>query len=149
MPRTVAAAAFIGRLVAERRAVERELVRLERPLTTVLAARRELRQAQAAMAAVAQTERERGRTFAFLAAITGALPDSAVVTALVWSADGRGVLSGAARRSAEVVAGLERASAIAAPRLDGPVVRETIAGREWERFTVVFGESKRGKADGS
>jgi len=145
----VVVAVFVARLIGERRAVERELARLDHSLATVLVARRELRAARAATAAVAQTERERGRSLAFLAAVTRALPDSAVATAVVWSADGHGILTGVSRRAAEVVARLERSGSVAAPRLDGPVVRETVAGREWERFTVVFGEGKQGKAEGA
>ena len=35
-------------------------------------------------------------------------------------------------------------------RLEGPVVREPVAGRDWERFTVLFGSGGRArKATGS
>jgi len=133
-----AGALFVGRLAWERRAVERELAALEQPLAAVLAARRELRDAAATVRAVMAAERLRGRSLAALGAIAQALPDSAALTSLAWS-DGSGVLSGAARHAAAVVAILDRAGAVSAPRLEGPVVREPFGGRDWERFTIAFG----------
>ena len=61
-----------------------------------------------------------------------------MLTSLTLNADGSGVLTGAARRSAEVVARLERSSEIVDPRLEGPAVRENVAGHDWERFTILF-----------
>lgn len=143
-------ALFFGRLAWERRAVDRELAALQQPLATVLTARRELRDAEATLAAIAVAERERGRGLAVLAAVTEALPDSAILTSLSWEADGRGVLAGAARRATDVVARLDRVPPFAGARLEGPVVREPVAGRDWERFTVLFGSEGRGrKATGS
>jgi hypothetical protein len=135
-----AGALFAVRLAWERRAVEREFAALGGPLGAVLAARRELREAELTVRAVTQVEQTRGRSLALLGAIAASLPDSAVVTSLNWKADGSGVMSGLSRRAADVVARLERSGAVAGPRLDGPVVRETTGGREWERFTIVFGQ---------
>lgn len=133
----------IGRLVWERRAVERQLTSLAAPIAAVLTARRELRDADALLQAVAQADRQRGRGLVALGAITTALPDSAVLTSLTWNADGSGVLTGAARRASLVLERFERTNALPAPRLEGAVVREAIAGREWERFTIVFGREQR------
>ncbi|HVH66650.1 MAG TPA: hypothetical protein VM716_02180 [Gemmatimonadales bacterium] len=144
-----AGALFVGRLVWERRAVDRELAALERPLAAVLAARHELRDAETTLNAVTAAERERGRSLAVLAAVTGALPDSSVLTSLAWNADGTGVFVGAGRHAIEVVARLDRLGTLANVRLGGPVVREQIAGREWERFSILFGESGRGRKEGS
>jgi hypothetical protein len=130
---------FFIRLVLERRAVERELAALRQPLATVLDARRTIRVAAGTVAAVAQAQRGRGRSMAVLGAVTAALPDSAVLTSFAWSADGTGVMTGLAKRAAEVLARLERNGAVTAPRFDGPIVKEAIGGREWERFTIVFG----------
>ncbi|MGH7526892.1 MAG: hypothetical protein ACREMX_09330, partial [Gemmatimonadales bacterium] len=69
-----------------------------------------------------------------------ALPDSAFVTSLVVDAAGSGEMAVVARRSAEVLAGLDRVEALASPTVNGAVLREPIAGRDWERFTVRFGE---------
>jgi hypothetical protein len=145
-----AGALFCARLAWERRAVERELAALAQPLAAVLEARRELRDAEATLNAIAAAERERGRSLHVLAAVTGALPDSSVLTSLAWSADGTGVLIGAARHATDVVARLDRLGSIAGARLGGPVVREQVAGREWERFSILFGrEEGRGKRGGS
>jgi hypothetical protein len=139
---------FCGRLVWEQRAVARGLAALEKPLAAVLDARRELRDAEATVNAITAAERERGRSLTELAAVTRGLPDSSVLTSLAWSADGTGVLIGAARRATDVVARLDRLSTLPGVRLGGPVVRESIGGRDWERFTVLFGEEK-GKREGS
>jgi hypothetical protein len=146
----LAGALFCGRLVWELRTVERDLTMLSQPLAAVLGARRELRDAEATLNAIAAAERERGRSLEVLSAVTGALPDSGVVTSLVWNADGTGVLVGAARRATDVVARLDRLRVLSGVRLNGPAVRETIAGREWERFTILFGgDGGRGRRDGS
>src|SRR4029077_7175659 len=87
-----------------RRAVERELAALREPLAAVLQARRELRDAETTLNAVARAERDRGRGLAILGGVTRALPDSTVLTSLAWNAEGSGALTGAARRATEVVA---------------------------------------------
>ena len=71
--------------------------------------------------------------------MTGALPDSSVLTSLAWSADGSGVLVGVARRATDVVARLDRLGTLTGVHLGGPVVKEAVAGKDWERFTVLFG----------
>jgi len=115
----------------------------------VLAARRELRDAETTLNAIAAAERERGRSLGLIAAVTGALPDSSVLTSLAWTGDGTGVLVGAARHATDVVARLDRLGSLAGLRLSGPVVREPIAGREWERFTILFGRDGGRARDGS
>jgi len=144
-----AGALFVGRLIWERRAVDRELAALAQPLAAVLAARRELRDAETTLNAIAAAERERGRSLGLIAAVTGALPDSSVLTSLAWTGDGTGVLVGAARHATDVVARLDRLGSLAGLRLSGPVVREPIAGREWERFTILFGRDGGRARDGS
>jgi hypothetical protein len=128
-----------GRLTLERRALARESTALAQPLSAVLAARRELREASATLLVIHEAERSRGRALAALAAVTSALPDSTVLTSFTWNAEGPGVLTGAARRAADIVARLERSADLPEPRLEGPVVREAVSGHDWERFTVVFG----------
>ncbi len=145
-----AGALFCSRLLLEQRGVERELAALRQPLAAVLEARRELRDAETTLNAIAAGERERGRSLEVLAAVTGALPDSSVVSSLAWNADGTGVLVGAARRATDVLARLDRLPVLSDLRLNGPAVRETIAGRDWERFTILFGrDGGRGTGDGS
>ncbi len=134
-----AGALFIGSLAWERHAVENEWVALQQPLAAVLQARRELRDAATTLDAIAIAERERARALTVLTAMTGALPDSSVLTSLAWSADGSGVLVGVARRATDVVARLDRLGTLTGVHLGGPVVKEAVAGKDWERFTVLFG----------
>jgi hypothetical protein len=130
---------FLGRLAWERRTVERELTALRQPLAAVMEARRELRDAAATLDAITAAERDRGRGLGMLAAVTGALPDSSVLMSLAWNASGNGALVGAARHATDVVARLDHLGMLAGVHLGGPAVREAIAGREWERFTILFG----------
>ncbi len=134
---------FVTRLAWERRGAERELAALAKPVADVLESRRELRDAEAALNVIAAGAVERGRSLVVLASVANALPDSSVLVSLTWTADGTGVLLGAARHASEVAAKLDRAGPLIGVRLEGPVVQETIAGREWERFTMVFGGATR------
>jgi hypothetical protein len=144
-----AGALFVGRLFWERRNVERELATLAQPLAAVLSARRELRDAETTINAIAMAERDRGMSLGLLTAVTGALPDSSVLTSFAWNADGSGVLVGGAPHATDVVARLDRLGTLASVRLGGPVVRESMAGREWERFTILFGRDLGAGRDGS
>jgi hypothetical protein len=137
---TVVLGLWIGRLIWERRVVERELASLEAPLAAVLAARRELHEADATLRALASVDRERGRSLEVVAALAQALPDSAVLTSITWNAAGSSIVTGYARRAGDVLARLERAGTGPRSRFDGPVVKDAIAGREWDRFTIVFEE---------
>jgi Tfp pilus assembly protein PilN len=143
-------AVFVAKLAWERQRVERDLGALEEPLAAVLRARRELRDAEAALNAVRASGRQRGQALAVLTAVTGALPDSSVLTSLSWSGDGTGMLAGAARRGMDVVARVAAISGLPGVRLGGPLIREPMAGREWERLTVLFGGQRRkGEREGS
>ena len=137
-----AGALFFARLAWERRNVERELATLAQPLAAVLQARRELRDAETTLNAIATAERDRGMSLGLLTAVSGALPDSSILTSFAWNADGSGVLVGGARHATDVVARLDRLGTLAGVRLGGPVVREPIAGRDWERFTILFGREQ-------
>jgi len=129
---------WVARLLWERRLVDREWARLQAPLAAVLAARREVHDVEAALAGIRRVGEGRARALAFLAGVTTALPDSAVLTSLTWQADGSPALSGAARRATAVLARLEHVPAPVAPTFEGPVVREVQRAREWERFTIVW-----------
>jgi hypothetical protein len=144
-----AGALFVGRLFWERRNVERELAALSQPLAAVLQAHHELRDAETTLNAIATAERDRGLSLGLLTAVTGALPDSSVLTSFAWNADGSGVLVGGARHATDAVARLDRLGSLVDVRLGGPVVRESIAGREWERFTILFGREQGAGRDGS
>lgn len=144
----VAGGLFVGRVTWERGQVEAALAALEEPLAAVREARREIRAAEQAVVTMHTMEAERGRALATLGAIARALPNSVVATSLVWTADGTGVLGGVGRRASEAVRALQQAQAVAQPRLDGHVVRETVAGRQWERFTIIYGTRDAGPGRG-
>jgi hypothetical protein len=139
-----AAGLFAGKLRWERRAIEAALVAVEAPLAALRSARAEVRRVDAAVAAMREAERRRGRALATLDAITRALPDSVALSSLVWTGDGEGTLGGVGPRAAEVVTALRRAQAVPGPSLVGQVTRETVAGREWERFTIRYGHPAAG-----
>jgi len=135
----VAAALFGVRLVTERRGVETELAAAGAPLAALRDVRREMRVAEAMVKDLAEARRSRGKALATLARLSGALPDSMVLTSYTWRSDGTGVVAGAGRRAADVLAAVERSHAVSNPRIEGAIVREALAGREWERFTIMFG----------
>jgi len=135
---TLVAGLFVGRVVWERREVERQLQALQAPIAAVLAARQELRDADATLTAINNADHTRGEGMAILGAVVAALPDSAVLTSLTWYSDQASLLTGVARRAGDVLAQLERSQAVAMPRFEGAVVRETFAGRDWERYTIRF-----------
>jgi hypothetical protein len=135
----LAGGAYWSRLLIERRAVDIELAAAAVPLAALRDVRREMRAAEAMVEALAEARRSRGQALATLARVNGSLPDSAVLTSYTWRADGSGVLAGAARRATDALAALERGRAVVNPRIEGAIVRETFAGHEWERFTILFG----------
>jgi cell division protein FtsB len=130
---------FGARLIVERRNVETELAAAQTPLAALREVRLEMRSAEAMVQQLADARRSRGQALATLAAVNAALPDSAVVTSYTWRSDGSGVIAGAGRRGADVLAAIERARTVPAARLEGPIVRDVLAGHEWERFTILFG----------
>ncbi len=123
----------------ERGRIDRELGALVPSLAALRTARQTMARAEAMVDSVDAGERGRGRLVSRFSAASRSLPDSAALTAIQLNADGSGRLSGIARRAVDVVAQLERTRAIAGPRLDGRAIPETVAGRPWERFTILFG----------
>ena len=136
-------ALFVARLVEGLRQTKRELARLAQPAAAVIAARRELRDASALIETLNQAAAQRATVAAQLARISAALPDSAFVTSVTLDATGAGVITGLARRAADVLARLDARGVVTHPRLDGPVLRESTAGKDWERFTILFGRESR------
>jgi hypothetical protein len=134
-----AAATAAGRMHAERARLDSEIVRLEAPVAAMGRAGRALDSASRMVRGIATAEADRGRILATLTAISAALPDSAYITALTLDRRGRGELTVVARHSSEVLAAFEQSTELVSPQLEGGVVRETSAGREWERFTVTLG----------
>jgi hypothetical protein len=130
---------FAVRVAVERRNIERELAAAQEPLAAMKDVRREMRTAEAMVLGLAEARASRGEALATFARVSGAMPDSAVVTSYTWRSDGSGLVAGAGRRGADVLAALERSHAVSDARIEGALVREAMAGREWERFTIVFG----------
>lgn len=128
---------FALRVQREERRIGRELSALDPAVRAVATARRKLGDAARMVEAVERTEREQGAMLRRLAAITAGLPDSAYLTSLTLD-EGGGAMSGLAPQASRIVAVLERDTTIAAPRMTGPAVREVVAGKERERFTVTF-----------
>lgn len=138
----LAAGALFGiRLVKERHDIDAELAAAGAPLTALSDVRREMRMAETMVITLADARRSRGQALATLARVRAAIPDSVVLTSYRWRADGSGLVAGAGRRAADVLVAVERSRAVSNPRIEGAVVREAIAGRDWERFTIVFGVS--------
>jgi len=135
----VAGALFGVRLVIERRDVDGQLAAADAPLTALRDVRREMRTAEAMVLGLAEARRGRGEALATLARVNGAIPDSVVLTSYTWRSDGSGVVAGAGRRAADVLAAVERSHAVPNPRIEGAIVREALGGHEWERFTIIFG----------
>ncbi len=128
-----AAGVFIARRQQERADVEREIAGLEQSALAVSEARRAVGEAARMLETLDRAERDRLLLLSRLSAVAAALPESAFLTALVVGLGGRGELSVVARRSAAVLNALDQS------RINGSVVRETIARRDWERFTIAFG----------
>ena len=136
-----AGALFGIRLIKERHDVDSELAAADAPLVALRDVRREMRMAETMVITLADAKRSRGHALATLARVKAAIPDSAVLTAYTWRADGSGLVAGAGRRAADVLAAVERSHAVVNPRIEGAIVREAIGGRDWERFTIAFGAS--------
>ena len=135
----VAGVLFGVRLVIERRDVETQLAAADAPLAAMRDVRREMRTAEAMVLGLAEARHSRGQALATLARVNGAMPDSAVLTSYTWRADGSGVIAGAGRRAADVLAAVERNHVAPNPRIEGAIVREALGGHDWERFTIMFG----------
>ena len=131
------------RLRSELRSVEAELARLREPSRAVTAARREMAEAAAMLQAIRDDDQHRSVPLQQLLMVTLALPDSAYVTSFSADNQGQGTLTGAAKEAARVVSALSGGKAVAAPRMEGPAVRELVAGREWDRFTIRFGRATK------
>jgi hypothetical protein len=135
----LAGALYAVRLVIERRDVDAQLAAADAPLAAMRDVRHEMRTAEAMVLGLAEARHTRGQALATLARVSGALPDSTVVTSYTWRSDGSGIVAGAGRRAADVLAAVERTQAAPNSRIEGAIVREALGGYEWERFTIIFG----------
>jgi hypothetical protein len=122
--------------------IDAELVRLAKPVAAAALARRQVAEAGAMIEAMDQERRRQGAMTRRIAGVVVALPDSAFYTSLSIDEADEGLVTGLALHAAEVLAALERTDAVSAPRFEGTPVRETVGGRELERFTIRFGRTE-------
>ncbi len=133
----LAAAAYADALVRRERAAAGELARLGPAVDAAVAVRRDLAATTAALE-VLGARSAGARPVRVLADLARALPDSAFLASARFERDGTVRLSGYAKSAARVLERLERVPGLARGAAEGPVTREVVAGREWERFTLVF-----------
>ena len=114
-----------------------ELSRIEAPLLAALQVRRDLDSATAALNAISGAHAERRERSLFLARLAATLPDSAFLVTLSLDSAG-GTLSGYAPNAAGVLALLERRGVVTQARFQGPLTREMVNGREYQRFSMTF-----------
>jgi hypothetical protein len=138
---TGAIAVGITSHLRQARSVDRELARLSEPVAALREARRQEQLIRETIATLDVEDSKEGRMADMLGAIAGALPDSAFVTSIAIDSAGVGVIGGYGKRASEVLARLDAAVAVVAPTLDNQGSRQTIAGREWETFSIRFGDS--------
>ena len=129
----------IIRLEQERRMIERELARLEAPLSSLRAARQKMTHAEVMLWAVELAQRERHLLAHRMRSVTQALPDSSFITTLRLSLDGTGSLSGEAADPFEAVAALERDTLLPPSRLERTPLRDPADAGGWARFAIVIG----------
>ena len=135
----VLGASVVGRDLLERRRIAARLEDERGPLAAVLAAEA---RADSATRMVARLEREsvhEGDLVATLFRVAAALPDSAFLTQLRVDSAGVGVVAGAARRPAAVLAALEGGAGLTAPRFEGRTSPDMVSGHPVERFAIGFG----------
>jgi len=130
--------AYALMLRLERGKVDRERATLAGGVAALSGLRREVRGAEQMLRVVDNAERGRGRVLSQVGRLVSALPDSAFLSSLLVSRDGSALIAGHALRASEVLAALTRSAAVA-PRFEGPILKETAAGRQWEGFTIRLG----------
>lgn len=136
------ATALALRLHRESGQIAGELRELREPRQALLAARLAIDSADAMIRALDHAQAVRGQVLAQLAALITALPDSTVLTGLTLNLEGSGVATGRTRRASLMVGALEGAGTLKRVSLEGPTVRDTVAGLEWERFSLRFGRER-------
>lgn len=124
----------------ERRHVTARLDAVRGPLASVLAAQAAEDSAERMVRRMELEEVREGDAVAILFRVATALPDSAFLTQIRVDSAGVGLVAGAARRPAAVLAALEGRARVSTPRFEGRTSRDVVAGRSVERFAIGFGE---------
>lgn len=123
----------------ERRRLSARLDEIRGPLAAVLAAEAEADSAARMVALLDREVAREGELVATLFRVAAVLPDSSFLTQLRVDSAGVGLVAGAARRPAAVLAALEGRAGLASPRFQGRTSRDVISGRPVERFAIGFG----------
>lgn len=132
-----------SRDVLERRRIESRLAEIDGPLAALMAAEAG---ADSVMRMIDRLDREavvEGEASATLLRVAMAVPDSAFLTQLRVDSAGVGLVVGAARRPAAVLAALEGQAQVGMPRFEGRTTQDVVAGRPIERFAIGFGRKER------
>ena len=134
----------VHRFARESDQVEQALAALGPAAAAARAVKQQYDTAESMIAAIETARSHRGAVSIQTARVLLALPDSSYLMSLHVNDQAAGELTGAARRPLDVVAALERGSAVALPRLIGSTSRPPVDGRDYERLTVRFG-AERGR----
>lgn len=127
----------------DRHRVEARLAELQGPLAALLASEASADSAAAMVAQLDADGRAEGTPVMTLFRIAAAIPDSAFLTQIRIDSAGVGLVAGAARRPATVLASLERDGGLRTPRFTGRTTSDLIGGRPVERFAIGFGGEER------
>jgi hypothetical protein len=123
----------------ERRRLDARLEEVRGPLAAVLTAEAGVDSAERMIALLERESGAEGEVVAVLFRVAAALPDSAFLTQLRVDSAGVGLVAGAARRPAAVLAALEGRAGLTSPRFEGRTSRDVVAGQPVERFAIGFG----------
>lgn len=129
---------IVGRVV-ERHRIEARLEEIGPSVQAILAAEAGADSVERMVRRLAAESQREGEVIASLYRVALALPDSAFLTQLRVDSAGFGLVAGAARRPAAVLAALESRAGLAAPRFSGRTTPDLVAGRPVERFAIGFG----------
>lgn len=132
----LAGAAWVASWRREERRATAELARLRPAVESALSARADLRATTEALDLLVAADRANAHRARFLASLARALPDSSFLVQLRLETDGTGSMSGYATRSGAFLGQLQRTGIAGDAVTEGPVTREVVGGREWDRFTV-------------
>ena len=137
----LAGGTIMARASLAERAAAAESARLRGAVEGARSVRRDLGDTRAALNAVRRARANRSRLMALLAALTGALGDSASLASLHLGRDSTLHLGGFAPSADAVIAALERVPGLAAARFEAPNARQSVAvpgarPRELDRFAI-------------
>lgn len=133
-----AGAVFGLRVRATHRRAVAERAALGPALDAAIAVERDLAMADDVLRTVQAARQQRSSDAMLLSVLTAALPDSAHLSLLRRERDSRVTLVGYAPSAAGVLAALAGTPGVREPVLQSGITRETVAGRQRERFGIAF-----------